>query len=381
MDNFIIKNAYVLLNNHFENKTIKVENGIISNLGDICEDTNYEVFDAKDMRLIPGFIDIHTHGAIGIDINNATAEEMERIGCFFASKGTTSWLGSILTETKEQTISCIKEYLKYKSTSHTGAEMFGIHLEGPFLSYEYKGAQPSELLRKADIELIREYQTIAQGDIKYITVSPEAGADSEFIKELRRLGIVVAIGHSGADYNTTMDCVHAGVMAATHTFNAMKPFDHHAPGMIGAVLESEIYCEAICDGRHLHPGAVKLLLKTKGLEKVIAVTDSMMVAGLKDGKYSLGTTEMIVKDGDAKLSDGTRAGSTLTMDVALRNIIEFTGRGIEEVSMILSANPAKLLSIYDNVGSIELGKRADFIILDNENNVLHTFIKGKRYIN
>jgi N-acetylglucosamine-6-phosphate deacetylase len=381
MKKIIIKNARVLIDGSFQNKEVVVENGKINSLEGKCTDDSYDIFDAEGMRLIPGFIDIHTHGAVGIDINHASAKDLERIGRFFATKGTTSWLGSIITDTKEKTISCIQEYLQYKKSPHTGAEMFGIHLEGPFLSYEYRGAHPDHLLCMADIELIREYQSLAQGDIKYITISPEAGITPQFIKELRDLGIVVSIGHSGADYDTTMECISAGAMTSTHTFNAMKLLHQHFPAMSGAVLESDIYCEAICDGRHLHPGIVRLILKTKGLDKVLLVTDSITAAGLEDGFYKLGVNDIVVKDGDAKLvADGVRAGSTLTMDLALRNILEFTGRNIEEVLTMLGQNQAELLGIYDNVGSITVGKNADFIIIDNENFVQHTFINGEKYI-
>ena len=376
-----IKNAKVLIDGTFLDRDIVINDGVFTRIdGEACNDEGAEVFDAKGMRMIPGFIDIHTHGAVGIDINNATPQDLEQIGRFFATKGTTTWLGSILTDTKEQVTAGIKAYKAYKQMPHTGAEMVGIHLEGPFLSDAYRGAHPQHLLCEADVALIREYQELAEGDIKYITVSPEAGVTPKVIKELVALGIVVAVGHSGADYDTTMACIDAGAMASTHTFNAMKPLHHHEPGMSGAVLESNIYCEAICDGRHLHPAMVRLIIKTKGIDKTLLVTDSIQAAGLEDGYYTLGVNDIVVKDGDAKLvSDGTRAGSTLTMEQAFHNVLAFTGLPIEKVMPLLGENQAKLMGMDQKVSTISQGKQADFILLDEENKIAETFIRGVRF--
>ena len=212
-----------------------------------------------------------------------------------------------------------------------GANLLGIHLEGPFLSSEYKGAMPEYLLQKANLPLLKEYQQRAEGAIRYITVSPEVEGIPDMIPEIRKLGITVAIGHSGADYETSWDAIRKGAQSCTHTFNAMKLLHQHFPAIMGAALESDIYCEAICDGRHLHPGTVRLLLKVKGLDRVVAITDSIMAAGLPDGKYKLGVNDVVVEDGDAKLAEnGVRAGSTLTQNVALKNLLKFTGKSLEE---------------------------------------------------
>lgn len=233
------------------------------------------------------------------------------------------------------------------------ANLLGIHLEGPFLAKEYKGAMPEHLLISPDEQLLREYQEKAKGNIRYITVSPEVLGVPEMIPVMKELGMTVAIGHSGADYDTAWKCIHNGAEAATHTFNAMKLLHQHFPAIMGAVLESDVYCEAICDGRHLHPGTVRFLIKAKGLDRVVAVTDSIMAAGLPDGEYMLGVNEVIVEDGDAKLKyGGSRAGSTLTTGKALKNLIAFTGRPLEEVVPMLTRNPAKLLNVYDRIGSI-----------------------------
>ena len=230
-----------------------------------------------------------------------------------------------------------------------------------------------------DLELLKEYQKAADGNIRYITVSPEVKGVPEAIKGMTDLGMKVAIGHSGADYDTSWKCINEGAVAATHTFNAMKLLHQHFPAIMGAVLESDIYCEAICDGRHLHPGTVRFLLKMKGLDKVIAITDSIMAAGLPDGEYMLGVNPVIVKDGDAKLKYGdSRAGSTLTTGCALKNLIKFTGRSLEEILPLLTCNPAKMLDVYDRIGSLDTGKDADVVILDEEYSVIDTFVKGRK---
>lgn len=380
-DTYII-NGEVFLEHSFEQKTVRLKNGKI----EVCEkDTEIEegslVYDAEGKKVVPGFIDVHTHGAVGVDVNAATAEDLEKICRFAATRGTTSWLCSVLTDTKEQTNWCIDQFKEHKKRGSEGANLIGIHLEGPFLSTEYKGAMPEHLLQKPNMPLLREYQERAEGNIKYITISPEVEGLAEDIPAMKELGITVAIGHSGADYDTAWKAIDNGAACCTHTFNAMKLLHQHFPAIMGAALESDIYCEMICDGRHLHPGTVRLLIKTKGLDKVVAITDSIMAAGLPDGNYKLGVNDVVVVDGDAKLADtGVRAGSTLTQDTALKNLLAYTKRPVEEILPMLSENPAKLLGIFETKGSIEDGKDGDIVILDSEYNVADVFVGGKQIL-
>ena len=380
MGSIFIKGAEVYIDNGFSRKTIEIIDSKIK-----IHDENYvlpddgELVEASGKKLVPGFIDIHTHGGVGVDVNAATADEFEKIGEFFAKNGTTSWLCSVLTDTEEQTLWCIDQFNEYKKKKRKGSDLVGIHLEGPFLAKEYKGAMPEFLLRKFDIDLLKKYQERSGGNVRYLTVAPEVDGIAGGIKEMTELGIAVSLGHSGADYETTMKAIENGATAATHTFNAMKLLHQHFPSIMGAVMESDVYCEAICDGRHLHPGVVRLLIKTKGLDRVVAVTDSIMAAGLPDGKYKLGVNDVVVEEGDAKLADtGVRAGSTLTQNVALLNLLKFTGRPLAEVLPILSENPAKLIGIYDRKGSIEDGKDADLVLLDEENKISEVFVMGQR---
>ncbi|MBQ3104496.1 MAG: N-acetylglucosamine-6-phosphate deacetylase [Lachnospiraceae bacterium] len=381
-----IINGSAYVNHRFEETTVQIREGKLY-LRPSGEEIppGMTVYDGSGCRVVPGFIDIHTHGAAGVDVNAASAEDLARIGRFMASKGTTAWLCSVLTDTREQTEWCIdqatacmsRQEEEKKESGLKGAALLGIHLEGPFLASEYKGAMPEYLLQKGNLGLLREYQKRAQGRVRYITVSPEVEGVLGLIPEMKELGMAVAMGHSGAEYDTAMEAVRQGVTAATHTMNAMKPLHQHFPGVLGAALESDVYCEMICDGRHLHPGIVRLLLKIKGTDRTIAVTDSIMAAGLSDGRYRLGVNEVIVEKGDAKLADtGTRAGSTLTMDKALQNLISFTGRPVEEVLPLLTENPARLLGLHHRKGFLRDGADADLVLLNVQNEIQDVFLEG-----
>lgn len=379
MNTRYITGGQVYVDRSFQQKTVAMEEGTLRLLPPDAP-VSGEVYDAAGKKVVPGFIDIHTHGAVGVDVNGATAADLEKIGTFFAGNGTTAWLASVLTDTEEQTRWCIDRYREWKKEAREGAELLGIHLEGPFLAPAYKGAMPEHLLRQGDAGLLRSYQEQAEGGIRYLTVSPEVEGTVDMIPAARELGIVTAIGHSGADYDTAMSAIAAGAQAATHTFNAMLLLHQHRPAILGAVLESDVYCEAICDGRHLHPGIVRLLLKVKGLDRVVAITDSIMAAGLPDGKYHLGVNEVVVEDGDAKLaSDGTRAGSTLTQDAALKNLLAWTGRPLEDILPLLTENPARLAGVFQRKGSIADGKDADLVVLDGDCRVEAVFLKGRRF--
>lgn len=378
----LLKNAQTYVGHVFQKKDILISDGKIGRIEEcgVLSSEGYDrVIDCEGKKAVPGFIDVHTHGAAGIDVNAATAEGLETIARFFASQGTTSCLVSILTDTPEQTLWCIDEYNKWKTLEHKGAEIIGIHLEGPFLASEYKGAMPEHLLKKApDLELVKRYQDAASGAVRYMTISPELEGMPEFIRDVSGLGIKVAIGHSGASYERAMEAIQSGAVAGTHVGNAMKLLHQHFPAIFGAVLESDVYCEMICDGLHLHPGTVRILLKAKGLDRAVAITDSIMAAGLPDGEYKLGVNDVVVVDGDAKLKEGgVRAGSTLTLAQAYRNLLKFTGRTEEEILPVLTKNPAEMLGVYNELGSIEEGKAADILIMDADRQICTTIVRGR----
>ena len=374
MEQLLLTNGRVYRDGQFRREDVLVEDGKLSFPGVPPE--GCRVVDLKGAMLVPGFLDLHTHGGDNVDVNAATAEDFAQISRFFARNGTTGWLCSILTDTEEQTLWSIGQAREAMAAPIAGARLLGIHLEGPFLSPEYKGAMPEHLLRKGDAALFRRYQQAAGGTVRYLTVAPEVEGVVDMIREISG-EVAVAIGHSGADYETAIRAIDAGARACTHTFNAMGLFHQHRPSIMGAVLERPVYCEAICDGRHLHPGTVRMLLACKGWDRVAAVTDSIQAAGLPDGRYKLGVNDVVVEDGDAKLaSNGVRAGSTLTTGQALKNLAAFTGQPVERVLPLLTLNPARLIGMEERKGSIAPGKDADLVVLDDQLNVKQTYVSG-----
>lgn len=373
----ILTGGPVFTGGELVNTEVLVVDERIAAIGDSLPREGCEVLNLEGNILSPGFIDVHTHGGDGVDINAADYQQLAKLSRFFASQGVTGFLASILTDTEEATMRAISAVCELMDKPLPGAKCLGIHLEGPFLCQKYKGAMPPELLREGDASLFRRYQRKAQGRVRYMTVAPEVPGVLDMLEDLRG-ECVMAMGHSDADYETAREAIRRGVCSCTHTFNVMSLFHQHRPAVMGAVLESDVYCEAICDGRHLHPGTVRMLLKCKGWDKVVAITDSMQAAGLPDGDYMLGINPVTVTDGDAKIS-GTdiRAGSTLTLAQAVRKISAFTGEGPEKVLPLLTANPARLIGEFHRRGDIAVGKDADFAVLSPELDVLATCSAGK----
>ncbi|MGT2742451.1 N-acetylglucosamine-6-phosphate deacetylase [Streptococcus plurextorum] len=373
----VIKNGQVYRHGHFETVDIVIEDGVFRLFGKGIEDDLAEVIDAEGQLIVPGFFDIHTHGGYHVDFNHASPEDLDKVSHFFASQGTTYAHMSLVTDERSQIEACIDAYNSYSDTSTQLIR--GIHLEGPFLSHEYRGSMPAHLLVDFDAKMLEELQRRARGAVHYITLAPEVPGVLEAIPWIRSLGIKVSIGHSAASYDIACQAIEKGAETCTHTFNAMRLFHQHEPAIMGAVLEKDaVYCEAICDGRHLHPGTVRMLLAAKGWDKVIAITDSIMAAGLPDGNYKLGVNDIVVIDGDAQLAtEKVRAGSTLTTIQALRNICHYTGESLEKVLPLLTENPARMLGVFDRVGSIDYGKAADMVFLNPELEVQKTLMGGR----
>ena len=376
MDAVLFQNGRVYERGRFAERDLLVLDGRIAP-ADAPVPPDCRRVDLAGKMLVPGFVDIHTHGGGGVDVNAADGEGFAQISRFFAAQGTTGWLSSILTDTEQATLRAIGQAKDAMAGPITGARLLGIHLEGPFLAPAYKGAMPEHLLRQGDADLFYKYQSAAEGAVKYITVAPEVPGAVDMIRAISR-DVTVAIGHSGADYETAIAAIDAGAKAATHTFNAMGLFHQHRPAIMGAVLERDVVCEAICDGRHLHPGTVRMLLSCKGWDKVAAVTDSIQAAGLPDGRYKLGINDVVVRDGDAVLADtGVRAGSTLTTGQALKNLVAFTGRSVEDVLPLLTENPAQLIGLAKK-GRIAPGMDADLAVLDGDLAVVATYVAGRQ---
>lgn len=373
----IIKDISVLTPQGFQRGNMIIDNGKILEVASPLMPENSQIIQGKGRKLVPGFIDIHTHGAVQVDFNHAEAEDVVRVADFFASQGVTTFYPAILTdqvEVMEKRLAAVARARNQLGCLSIG----GIHLEGPFLSPSYKGAMPEHLLQKPDYQLFSRLQEAAQGLIRIVTIAPELEGAEELIRRLSQEGVRVSLGHSGASYEQTMAAIDGGAISTTHTMNGMKLLHMHDPAILTAVLESDIYCEMICDGFHLHPPIIRLLLKTKGQERMIPVTDSIMAAGCPDGEYYLGVNQVVVQDGDAKLkTTGVRAGSTLTMKRAVDNLRRFTSLPEEGIYAMASENAARLMGIFDKTGSIEKGKQADLVLLNQNNDIDLVFTQGQ----
>lgn len=334
-----------------------------------------EVLDLEGKLLIPGFIDVHIHGADGADAMDGSIESLQKISKYLASKGTTNFLATTLTSSKEmlkKVLSCIGEV---QNQEMEGANIFGAHMEGPYFDVQYKGAQNEKYIKMAGMEEIQEYLSVKKDLVKLFALSPNSN-NLDIIRYLVKEGVIVSVGHSAASFEQVMAAVEAGLSHATHTFNGMKGFTHRDPGVVGAVLDSdEITAEVIFDKIHVHPEAVRVLIKTKGVEKVVCITDSMSATGLPCGRYKLGELDVNVVDNQARLSsNGALAGSVLTMDKAFRHLLEL-GYNLMDAVKLTSTNVAKEFRL--NTGMIRVGKDADLVVLDEKHEVKMTIVKGK----
>ncbi len=377
MQNHFFKNAKTFVDGHFITTDVAVIDGQIVT---IDEPNMYDLpeQDLTGLMLIPGFIDTHTHGGYGVDCNSASSDDFLTLCHEFAKTGTTSWLCSISADSTERTVHTLHEAAKAIRAQDSGAELLGIHLEGPFLAPEYHATFDIEHILPADRDLLRLYQKEGGGHIRSITIAPEIPGAIELIETCHELDIAVMLGHSGATWQETIDAAEAGAMGVTHLGNAMRPMHHREPGILGASLDLVIYTEVICDGVHLHPAFVRLAYQTQGKDGLLLVTDSMMATGLPDGKYVLGTREVEVKKGISRRSDGALAGSTLTMERAFKNLAAITEAPIADIIPCSSQNAARLLGIDSEKGFMEEGLDADLIVLGHDLHIRDVYCRGER---
>ena len=357
----LYKNGHALINGKLVATDIVANHGrIIEIAPDIIADEQTEVIDCTHRYILPALVDIHTHGANGYDFNTANLDGMKKIMEFYVAHGVGTVFPTVMTDSDE--VIC-RQVALIAQLAKDYPEIKGIHLEGPFLSPQYCGAMPVQHLCKPSMDKFLTYQKAAEGKIKLITVAPELPDALAFISEVTDQKVVVSLGHSGADGDTVLAALKAGAKSFTHFGNAMSPLDRHNLNMVGGALLSDAYCEVIPDGKHVNKDVLRLLLKSKGASKVICITDSIMATGMPDGSYTLGAQSVTVKDGEARLTGtDTRAGSTLDAYQGLANVVTFTGLPLHEAIKLWTVNPAKLVGLSDRIGTIEVGKDADFII-------------------
>lgn len=338
----------------------------------------------RTWHLIPGMIDLHIHGVAGKDMMDAAFDPhaLPTICAKLPAEGTTSFLATTTTsptDTTEKVLQLAGDYIIEQQTKkNNGAEILGINLEGPFLSLPKHCAHQQNLITQPNAELFKHWQTLAHNLIKIVTIAPEVPHALALIAYLKANNIIASLGHSNATYEQTLPAIKAGISHATHLFNAMRSIYHRDPGnSIALLLADDITVELIVDGIHLHPAMLQLVLKTKKLEDIILVTDAMRAKGMLDGEYELGGQAVTVKDGAAKLKDGTLAGSILKMDQAFCNMLRFTHCSMHDAIKMTAENPAKKLNIFDRKGSIVIDKDADLVVLNENYQVMCTLCRGE----
>ncbi|RPK23424.1 N-acetylglucosamine-6-phosphate deacetylase [Paenibacillus xylanexedens] len=331
--------------------------------------------------IVPGFIDIHVHGGNGEDFMDASPEVLDKITSFHSTQGTTAMLATSMTAPKERLDSVLAEVDRYRSGEMPYAQLEGVHLEGPFFSPKWPGAQNPEHIILPDVSWLEAWEKQYTGLIRQVTLAPEREGAMEVISWLREQRITAALGHTDATYEEVERAVEAGLHHAVHTFNAMTPLHHRLPGAAGAVLsDPRISAEVIADGIHVHPAAISILAQLKQHnDQLVLITDAMSAAGLDDGEYKIGDLPVIVKHGEARLKDGgALAGSTLTMIRGFRYLVQEVGLSLNAASRAASLTPARLLGIDHRTGSLAQGKQADVVLLNAELDIEGVWVKGRR---
>lgn len=374
----IIQSKKVWIADQFTPAQLELEDGIIKEIYPYNEKEVTK--DYGDLRILPGFIDIHCHGAYGFDTNDADPEGLRKWAKGIVDEGVTSFLATTLTQSEEVLTNAVSNVAKVVEDGYEGAEILGIHFEGPYLNKAHKGAQPEEYCVKPNIEQFKRYQKAAHGLIKYITMAVENDEDYALTKYCSQNNVVVSIGHSNATYEQAVQAYAHGARSMTHVYNAMTPFTHRANGLVGGALRiRNMYGEIICDGNHSTLAALNNFFTSKGPDYSIMITDSLMCKGFPVGtKFDFGGQEVVIyPDGSAHLVEaGNLAGSTLNVNKGLKILIEDALVPVNYAINACTSNPARCLHVDDRKGTIGVGYDADLVILDRDYEVVQTYCKG-----
>ena len=374
----IIQSKKVWIADQFTPAQLELEDGIIKEIYPYNEKEVTK--DYGDLRILPGFIDIHCHGAYGFDTNDANPEGLRKWAKGIVDEGVTSFLATTLTQSEEVLTNAVSNVAKVVEEGYEGAEILGIHFEGPYLNKAHKGAQPEEYCVKPNIEQFKRYQKAAHGLIKYITMAVENDEDFTLTKYCSQNNVVVSIGHSNATYEQAVQAYAHGARSMTHVYNAMTPFTHRANGLVGGALRiRNMYGEIICDGNHSTLAALNNFFTSKGPDYSIMVTDSLMCKGFPVGtKFDFGGQEVVIyPDGSAHLVEaGNLAGSTLNVNKGLKILIEDALVPVNYAINACTSNPARCLHVDDRKGTIGVGYDADLVVLDRDYEVVQTYCKG-----
>ena len=373
---WLFENVRVLKDDFaFADVSVAVRDGVIAGIGQ-PDGTGLQKIDATGMTLIPGLIDTHFHGALGNCFGRTGSEGIREVAAFEAGQGVTAIIPAVSATTDENVFDTLQSIREVMASGSGGARVEGVHLEGPFLSAEYRGGQWLKYLQPPTVKKLRAFWEASGGCIRILTLAPECGDGLSVVREAASLGIAVALGHTGADYDTAKAAIDCGATIATHTFNGMVGLHHRAPGVLGAVLtDDRVSCEIIADFVHLHPATVDLICRAKGMDRVHLVSDSMYATGLPDGDYPEEDRVRHIRNGACVLDDGRISGSMYPVSYGMKNLLTL-GIPLEKAVMAVSKNPAKAAGIFDHTGSITPGKRADLVLLDPSLNVAATFVDG-----
>jgi N-acetylglucosamine-6-phosphate deacetylase len=361
-----------------------IEDGIIDYVGrrrEVELPAGTRMLDFPGAVLAPGFVDIHVHGGAGHDDMSADRDGLADFERHLARHGTTAYFPTTVTAPVQDTCAALDrladaiEETERNHSNQVRAKPSGIHLEGPFLSHEKRGVHPAEHLQAPSTTLFERFWQAARGHIKWMTMAPELPGALELISEASRRGVCVALGHSNADYASARAGIAAGARHATHTFNAMRAMDHRDPGIVGAVLtEASLSAEIIADGVHVAPVMVDIFLRAKGRDSALLVTDAISATGMGDGRYRLGTFEVEVRGEICRSAEGKLAGSVLTLDRAVRNIMDFAGCDLQDAVRFATANPARVAGLDQRKGVLAPGADADIVVLSSAGEVLRTIV-------
>ncbi len=367
----IINGKIILNDSIMEQKIILFEDKILDITDDLPDQV--EIIDAKGAYVGAGLIDIHIHGAGGADVMDANDDTIETISQLLVKFGVTSFLPTTMTMSQEK-IECALNQIRIGMNGHyKGAKVLGCHLEGPFISETYKGAQNKAFIQKPNMTWIEPFQDV----IKLITLAPEVDEGYEFIKAMKlKTDIKLSMGHTSTTFAKAKEAIQLGISHATHTFNGMSGFNHREPGAVGAILMSDVSAELIADKIHVNPEIFEWFYQVKS-GNIVLITDSMRAGCMPDGVYDLGGQEVIVENGSARLRTGSLAGSVLTLNKAVRNFYEETTLSLPAVYQLASLNAARSIGVEDCKGSIEIGKDADLVIWDEALEALVTIVEGK----
>jgi len=328
--------------------------------------------------IAPGFVDLHLHGALGKDVMDGQEESVQMIAEHQTNCGVTGFLGSTMSASLDSVLEAIR-VIKHAARDPLPSEILGVHVEGPFVNIQKKGAHSASFIRGMTEKDCERLTDAVNGLHAILSLAPEVEENMRLIAKLKAQGFVVAIGHTNATYDQALESFAKGVSHATHLYNAMSGFNHREPGVVGAVLDSDdITAELIADGVHVHPAALRLAVSRKGPERICLVTDSMMATGVGDGVYTWGEEEIEVQGNRATIrGSGILAGSVLTLNAAIKNMISWTDVTINQAMNMASLNPARVLGLEDEIGSIHMGKLANLVVLDQDFRVVDTILRGK----